>query len=62
MMEIAREDGGETLLLNVEPKSLGTETILRTVLDKGGEIVGFNAVHRQLDEAFLDLTEPGVHE
>jgi ABC-2 type transport system ATP-binding protein len=37
-----------------------TAAVLRTVLDAGGSVVGFTRARRHLDEAFMDLTEPGV--
>jgi ABC-2 type transport system ATP-binding protein len=37
-----------------------TSTVLRAVLDAGGKVTGFTRARRHLDEAFMDLTEPGV--
>jgi ABC-2 type transport system ATP-binding protein len=37
-----------------------TGPLLRAVLDRGGRIVSFSEVQRQLDQAFMDLTDPGV--
>jgi ABC-2 type transport system ATP-binding protein len=37
-----------------------TAAVLRAVLDAGGKVVGFTRARRHLDEAFIDLTEPGV--
>ena len=51
------EDGGLILRFSAEAD---TRPLLRAVLDAGGEVVGFNPVRRQLDEAFMDLTEPGI--
>jgi len=34
--------------------------LLRAVLDSGGQILGFQEVVRHLNQAFMDLTEPGV--
>jgi len=37
-----------------------TSAVLRAVLDAGGKVTGFTRARRHLDEAFMDLTEPGV--
>jgi ABC-2 type transport system ATP-binding protein len=37
-----------------------TGAVLRTTLDAGGKVVGFAQARRHLDEAFMDLTDPGV--
>ena len=37
-----------------------TGRLLRTILEAGGEVLGFQRARRHLDEAFMDLTEPGV--
>jgi ABC-2 type transport system ATP-binding protein len=34
--------------------------LLRTVIESGAQVVGFQEVVRHLNEAFMDLTEPGV--
>jgi ABC-2 type transport system ATP-binding protein len=39
---------------------LAPNTILQTALASGAEIVGFSEAQRHLNEAFMDLTEPGV--
>lgn len=42
---------------NLEPD---TGAVLSTVIGRGGCVIAFRAVERQLDQAFMDLTEPGV--
>jgi ABC-2 type transport system ATP-binding protein len=37
-----------------------TGPALQAAIARGGRVVAFRAVQRQLDEAFMDLTEPGV--
>ena len=37
-----------------------TSPVLQAVLGRGGRIIGLQRVQKQLDEAFMDLTEPGV--
>jgi ABC-2 type transport system ATP-binding protein len=39
---------------------LAPNTILQTALAAGAEITGFTEAQRHLNEAFMDLTEPGV--
>jgi len=39
---------------------LAPNTILQTALASGAEIVGFTEAQRHLNQAFMDLTEPGV--
>lgn len=39
---------------------VSTSTILQTILTAGGEIVGFQEDLKHLNQAFMDLTEPGV--
>jgi len=39
---------------------LAPNAILRTVLESGGEILAFGEEARHLNQAFMDLTEPGV--
>ena len=39
-----------------------TGPLLQSVLERDGMVVGLAPVERQLDEAFMDLTEPGVRE
>jgi ABC-2 type transport system ATP-binding protein len=37
-----------------------TGPLLQAVIGCGGQIASFGEIQRQLDEAFMDLTEPGV--
>ena len=39
---------------------LSPNAVLQTALGAGAEIVGFNAETRHLNQAFMDLTDPGV--
>jgi ABC-2 type transport system ATP-binding protein len=41
-------------------KQTDPNTLLRAVLDSGAQILGFQEIVRQLNQAFMDLTEPGV--
>jgi hypothetical protein len=41
-------------------KQTDPNALLRATLDCGAQILGFQEVLRQLNEAFMDLTEPGV--
>ena len=48
------------LRVSFHEDQLSTGDILRTVLDAGGQVIGFQEGRRHLDQAFLDLTDPGV--
>ncbi len=41
-------------------KQTDPNVLLRAALDSGAQILGFQEVVRQLNQAFMDLTEPGV--
>jgi ABC-2 type transport system ATP-binding protein len=46
--------------LNFDRAQLPLNTILRTVIEAGGEVVSFSEDVKHLNQAFMDLTEPGV--
>lgn len=46
--------------LTFDRAQLSPNVILRTVLDAGGEVVSFTEDVKHLNQAFMDLTEPGV--
>ncbi|MEI9896558.1 MAG: ABC transporter ATP-binding protein [Chthoniobacter sp.] len=46
--------------LTFDRAQLSPNAILRTVLEAGGEVVSFTEDVKQLNQAFMDLTEPGV--
>jgi ABC-2 type transport system ATP-binding protein len=43
-----------------QKKQTDHNLLLRTALDSGAQILGFQEIVRQLNQAFMDLTEPGV--
>jgi ABC-2 type transport system ATP-binding protein len=46
--------------LTFDRAQVSPNTILRTVLEAGGEVVSFAEDVKHLNQAFMDLTEPGV--
>jgi ABC-2 type transport system ATP-binding protein len=46
--------------LTFDRAQISLNTILRTVLEAGGEIVSVTEDVKHLNQAFMDLTEPGV--
>ena len=48
--------------LTFDRAQLPLNTILQTVIDAGGEIVSFTEDVKHLNQAFMDLTEPGVRD
>ncbi len=48
--------------VSFDKASTPPNTVLRAVIDSGGEIVSFREEARHLNQAFLDLTTPGVPE
>jgi ABC-2 type transport system ATP-binding protein len=46
--------------VSFQRKQTDPNTLLRVTLDSGAQILGFQEIVRQLNQAFMDLTEPGV--
>jgi ABC-2 type transport system ATP-binding protein len=46
--------------LTFDRAQVSPNSILRTVLEAGGEVVSFTEDVKHLNQAFMDLTEPGV--
>jgi hypothetical protein len=46
--------------VSFQRKQTDPNTLLRATLDSGAQILGFQEIVRQLNQAFMDLTEPGV--
>jgi len=46
--------------VTVNRETVSTNGMLRCVLDSGGQVVSLRENVRHLNEAFMDLTEPGV--
>lgn len=56
---IAEEDG-RTYRLRFDPEVTDTAAVLRAAIDAGGRVTVFREDLRELSQAFLQLTEPGV--
>ena len=59
-MSVRCEDGAPRYVLTFDKTKLPLNTILRAVLDSGGQVASLQEDVKQLNEAFMDLTEPGV--
>jgi ABC-2 type transport system ATP-binding protein len=46
--------------VSFQRKQTDPNTLLRATLESGAQILGFQEIVRQLNQAFMDLTEPGV--
>lgn len=60
MTAVTAREGGYGLTFQRE--LLSPNAVLRAVLDAGGEVAAFREDLKQLNQAFMDLTEPGVRE
>lgn len=57
---VSDAEDGRALHVRFDRTRVDTGAILRAALDGGARVVGFKADEKQLNQAFLDLTEPGV--
>jgi ABC-2 type transport system ATP-binding protein len=57
---VTKEEKAPQYHVTFQKKQTDPNTLLRATLDSGAQILGFQEVLRQLNEAFMDLTEPGV--
>ena len=46
--------------ISIHKRQTNTNVLLHAALDSGAQIIGFQEALRQLNQAFMDLTEPGV--
>lgn len=53
-------DGKPVYNIVLHPSVSDTSDVLRVALDRGGAVVAFEPSMRQLNDAFMDLTSPGV--
>jgi ABC-2 type transport system ATP-binding protein len=60
VVSVTSSDGEPRYVVRLCLDQLTTGNLLRCVLEHGGNVVEFRRVQRQLDAAFLDLTQPGV--
>jgi ABC-2 type transport system ATP-binding protein len=60
--EVSVTEGQPRYTITFDPQLTSANAILRGLLANDGEahIIAFNRVRRHLDQAFMDLTEPGV--
>lgn len=60
---IAVERPGERLeyRISFDTTAIDTNGVLRAALEAGGTIIAFTEERRQLNEAFMDLTQGGIH-
>ena len=57
---VQKNSDDRSYLIRFDPSQTDTSTVLRGVLDSGAAVVSFKRAQRHLNEAFMDLTEPGV--
>lgn len=57
---VVAEEGRPALRVSFDREQLGANALLQAVIDSGAEIAGFSEDLKQLNQAFMDLTEPGV--
>ncbi|MEZ5966758.1 MAG: ABC transporter ATP-binding protein [Planctomycetota bacterium] len=58
--QVSVEADARTLVVSTQAQDGLANSILAAAMTHGGDIETFQPVQRQLDEAFLELTEPGV--
>ena len=63
-LSVIQEDANDPALvrLSFDPEQLSTNRVLEALLKSGSEVLSFSADERQLNQVFLDLTEPGVRD
>ena len=57
---VTRTDGEPRYRVSFLRKQTDPNAVLRVVLESGGQVVSFQEDVRHLNQAFMDLTEPGV--
>ncbi len=60
VISVARLDGDSAYTITFHREQVATNTLLQSALQSGAQIVSFQQDIRQLNQAFMDLTEPGV--
>ena len=53
-------EGKPSMRVAVDRERIGANALLQTVIQSGAEIAAFSEDLKQLNQAFMDLTEPGV--
>ncbi len=57
---VAKLDGTPAYRVAFNPEKANTNIVLRAAIESGASVVGFQEDLKQLNQAFMDLTEPGV--
>ena len=60
VLEVTKLSKAPQYRISFHRKQTDLTLLLRTALDSGAQILGFQEMVRQLNQAFMDLTEPGV--
>lgn len=60
MISVTRDEATPRYVLSFETARLSLNAVLGKVIESGGEIASVQEDRKQLNEAFMDLTEPGV--
>jgi len=60
VMEVVKDAKAPQYRVRFQRKQVDPNALLRVTLDSGAQILGFQEVVRHLNQAFMDLTEPGV--
>ena len=58
--DVRKQDGAAGYVITVQRGVSSPNDVLRSVIDCGAQIASFKENVRHLNEAFMDLTEPGV--
>jgi ABC-2 type transport system ATP-binding protein len=60
VIDVTKPSKAPQYRISFHKKQTDPNLLLRAALDGGAQILGFQEVLRQLNQAFMDLTEPGV--
>jgi ABC-2 type transport system ATP-binding protein len=60
VIEVTKPARAPQYRVAVQRKQTDPNLLLRAALDSGAHILGFQEILRQLNQAFMDLTEPGI--
>jgi ABC-2 type transport system ATP-binding protein len=60
VVSVARVDGAPALRVRLDTSKIKTSELLSAAIAAGGEIVSFTRDTKHLNQAFMDLTQPGV--
>jgi len=60
VIEVTKPAKGPQYRVSFHKQQTDPNLLLRAVLDSGAQILGFQEIVRHLNQAFMDLTEPGV--